>query len=166
MNSTALPSITGQRGLRADVAETEHGGAVADDGDGVPLDRQVPDLLRIVRDRAGDARDAGRVRHREVLARLERHAGPNLDLAAEVGEERPVGDVHDLHSVHRMNSFDDRVEVLLVVGEHGDVADLRRPLDADEVDRAEEAAGLADGGCEPGEGAGVVLDAHADGGAE
>ena len=32
------------RRLGADVAEPEHRGAVADDGDGVLLDRQVPDL--------------------------------------------------------------------------------------------------------------------------
>ncbi len=64
----------GQRGLRADVAEPEHRGPVADDGDGVALDREVPDLLRIVGDRARDARDARRVDHREVFARLERRA--------------------------------------------------------------------------------------------
>ena len=36
----------GQRALGADVAEPEHRGAVADDGDRVALDREVPDLLR------------------------------------------------------------------------------------------------------------------------
>ena len=62
----------GQRRLRADVAEAEHRGAVGDDGDRVLLDGQVPDLLGVVGDRAADARDAGRVGHREVVARLQR----------------------------------------------------------------------------------------------
>ena len=36
----------GHRGLRADVAEPEHRGAVGDDGDRVLLDRQVPGGVR------------------------------------------------------------------------------------------------------------------------
>ena len=39
-----LPLHDRERGLGADVAEAEHGRAVADDGDSVLLDRQVPDL--------------------------------------------------------------------------------------------------------------------------
>ena len=37
----------GQRCLRADVAEPEHGGSVGDDRDRVALDREVPDVVRI-----------------------------------------------------------------------------------------------------------------------
>ena len=62
----------GQRAFGADVAEPEHRGPVADDGDGVLLDRQRPDLRGIRSDRRRDARDARRVGHREVVARLER----------------------------------------------------------------------------------------------
>ena len=40
LNRTALPSITGSAACGTDVAEPEHGRAVADDGDGVLLDRQ------------------------------------------------------------------------------------------------------------------------------
>ena len=32
-NSIALPSITGKRAERTDIAQTEHGGAVGNDGD-------------------------------------------------------------------------------------------------------------------------------------
>ena len=85
-----------QRRLGADVAEPEHRRAVADDGDRVLLDRQVPDLRRVVGDRAADARDARRVGHREVVARLQRRLRRDLDLAAEVQQERAVGDVVDL----------------------------------------------------------------------
>jgi hypothetical protein len=135
-----------QRALRTDVAEPEDRGAVADDGDRVALDREVPDLLGILGDRARDPRDARRVDHREVFAGLQRLAGLNLELAAEVGEEDAVRDVDDLDPLDGGDRGDDRVEVLLVVGEDVDVANLRRSLDPDEVDRAEQAARVADRG--------------------
>jgi hypothetical protein len=89
-----------------------------------------------------------------------------LGCRIEVREEDAVRDMDHVHALHRADGGDDRVEVLLVVGEDVDVADLRRPLDANEIDRAEQAAGLADRGGQAGEGAGVVLDADADRGAE
>ncbi len=60
------------RRLGPDVAEPEHRGAVGDDRDRVLLDGQVPGGVAVVRDRLADARDARRVGHREVVARLER----------------------------------------------------------------------------------------------
>ena len=87
------------RGLGADVAEPEHGGAVGDDGDGVLLDRQVPGRVAILRDRHADAGDARRVGHREVVARLHGHLRAHLDLAAEVHQERAVGDALDLDAL-------------------------------------------------------------------
>ena len=62
------------RGLGADVAQAEHGGAVRDDRDRVALDRVLEGLVAVVVDRHADARDARRVRHREVVAGLERDA--------------------------------------------------------------------------------------------
>ena len=53
LNSAALPSITGSAGDRADVAQTEHRGAVGDDGDGVALDGQPPRVLRVLGDAPG-----------------------------------------------------------------------------------------------------------------
>ncbi len=46
-----------QRGLRADVAEAEHGGAVGDDRDAVALDRQPAGVVGVGRDRQADPRD-------------------------------------------------------------------------------------------------------------
>jgi hypothetical protein len=152
--------------LRPDVAEAEHRRSVADDRDRVALDREVPDLLRILGDRARDAADAGRVDHREVVPGVQRVPRMNLELAAEVGEEDTVRDVDDLHALDGADGGDNGVEVPLVVGEDVDVADLRRALDADEVDRAEQAAGLADRRREAGERARMVLDPDADRGAE
>jgi hypothetical protein len=111
-------------------------------------------------------RDAGRVRHREVVAGLHRHVRVHVDLAAEVHQERPVGGVLDRDAVHRLHRLHDRVGVLRVRRLEGDVADLRAAVDADEVDRVEQAAGVADRGGEVGEGPGAVLEADADGDAE
>ena len=154
------------RRLGADVAEPEHRGAVADDGDGVLLDRQVPDLRHVLGDRHADARHAGRVGHREVVARLQRRLRGHLDLAAEVQQERPVGDVLDLDAGHRLDGGDDLLDVVGARGVDGDVADLLALLDADEVDRAQVAAGLADRAGDLGERAGAVVEMDAQRGAE
>jgi hypothetical protein len=49
-----------------------------------------------------------------------------------------------------------------VGGEDGDVADLRAPLDADEVDRVEQAAGVADRLGQAGERARPVVEVDAE----
>lgn len=79
-----------------------------------------------------------------------------------MGEEDAVGDVDDLDPVDGMDSREDRVEVLLVVREDGDVADLRRSVDPNEIDRAEQAARLADRGGQARERARPVLDPDSD----
>ena len=136
----------GHRGLGADVAEAEHGGAVRDDGDGVALDRQRPGALGRLGDREADARDAGRVRHREVVARAHGRLRRHLDLAAEVQQERAVGDALHLDAVERPHGLDDPLAVLRVAGVDGDVAHRALAARAHEVDRAEVAARLADRG--------------------
>ena len=155
-----------QRSFGADVAEPEHGRAVADDGDGVLLDRQRPDLRGIRGDRGRDTCDAGRVGDREVVARLERRSRRHLELAAEVGEERAVGDVLDLDSIHLPYGFEDPLDVRGVSREERHVAHLVPAPDSHEVDRAEEAACVADRLGESRERARVVLEAHAHRGAE
>ena len=84
-----------QRGGRADVAEPEHGRAVGDDGDGVALDRQPPDVVGLRGDGQADPGDAGRVGHGQVVAGAQRHLRAHLDLAAEVQQEGPVADLAD-----------------------------------------------------------------------
>src|SRR5690242_504950 len=81
-------------------------------------------------------------------------------------EEGAVGDVDDLDTAHAADGVNDGVEMRLVVGENGDVTDLRVALDTDEVDRVQKAARLADRGREPRKGAGMVLDPDADRSAE
>ncbi len=132
-----LPLHHRHRRLRADVAEPEHRGAVRDDRDGVPLDREVPGRLAILGDRGADPGDARGVGHREVVARLERHLRGHLDLAAEMHQERAIGDALDLDPVDLADGGDDPLEVLGARSIDGDVAHLGVPLDADEIDRTE-----------------------------
>ena len=89
------------RGLGADVAQAEHRGAVADDGDGVALDRELEGLLAVGGDRRAHAGDARRVGHREVVAVADRDLVALLDLAAQVGQERPVAGVEHLRARRR-----------------------------------------------------------------
>jgi hypothetical protein len=162
LNRIAFPLHHRQRRIRADVAEPENRGAVGDDRDRVLLDRQVPHLFGLVGDCAADARDARRVGHREVVARLQRHLRDDLELAAEVEQEGAVGDVLDLDPVEGAHRLDDAGEVRFIVGEHGDVADLLAALDPDEVDRAEQAAGFGDRRRKPGERSRPVLQVDAE----
>ena len=86
----------GHRRLRPDVAEPEHRRAVGHDGDRVALDREGPGRARVLVDRLRHARDARRVGHREVVAGLDRHLRRDVDLAAQVQQERAVGDAATL----------------------------------------------------------------------
>ena len=97
-----------QRRLGADVAQAEHGRAVGDDGDRVLLDREVPDLGRVVGDRQADPRDARACRpSRGRRASSAAIFGVDLDLAAEVQQEGAVGDVVDLDAVEPRARLDD-----------------------------------------------------------
>ena len=78
-----------QGGGGTDVTEAEDRGAVGDDGDGARLPGVVVDQVGLLGDRGADPRDPGRVGHRQVVARLERHGQLDADLAVAVqGEDR------------------------------------------------------------------------------
>src|SRR5215218_7956606 len=137
LKSIALPSITG-------IAESEHRRAVGHDRDSVALDRERPGLGRVVVDRAAHAGDAGRVGHREVVARADRDLRRDLDLASLVEQERAVGDAVDAHAVDRAHHLHDRLRVPGVRAGDGEVADHGVALDAHEVDRPEHPGRLRD----------------------
>ncbi len=103
----------------ADVAQAEHGRAVGDDGDGVALDRVLEGLVFVVGDRQADARDAGRVDHREVVAGLQGVLVGLFDLAADVQQEGAVGRIDHLGTPEGADGGEDEVPVL---------APRRRPL--------------------------------------
>ena len=73
-----------------DVAEAEHGSAVADDGDGVLLDRVVVGLGDVVVDGHAHSGDARGVRHGEVVGVGDAAQRQHLDLAAFVDAEGAV----------------------------------------------------------------------------
>ena len=135
----------GHRRLRADVAEPEHGGAVADDRDRVVLDRQVPDLARVLGDRR--RRRAPRPACRPSRGRRGSSAAPSSTISIlpprcsrKVRSETcststPVERCAPPRRSRSMCSASRR-------------RPSRRapsaPLDTDEVDRAESAAGVGD----------------------
>ena len=155
------------RRLGADVAEPEHRRAVGDDRDRVALDREVEGLLAVLGDLHADPRDAGRVGHREVVARLQRVLVVLLDLAAAVHRERAVDVVDHPRAPGRPDRAQDLLPMLLVAGVDGELA---HPLAlaagaGDEVDALQSAPGLRDRRGQLPERllARVELDAHGDG---
>src|SRR5207302_6107897 len=62
-----------QRRRRSDVAETENGGAVGHDGDGVALPGVVVHQVRLVGNREAHFGNAGRVSEGKVVAVAQRH---------------------------------------------------------------------------------------------
>jgi hypothetical protein len=85
----------------------------------------------------------------------------DLDLPAEVQQEGAVRGLEHLHALDRPHRCDDVLEMRGVGGEHGNIAYLRAPFDANQVDRSERCARLADSGGEPGKGARRVVQADA-----
>ena len=104
------------------MSPSQHGRAVGDHGDGVLLDRVLERLVRIGGDLVADARDARRVGHREVVARLERHLQAGVDLSAPVQLERAVGDLDQLDAVELLDDTDHLVPVRLVRAVDRDLA--------------------------------------------
>ncbi len=134
----------GEGALGTDVAQTEHGGAVGDDGHGVLLDRQVVHPLGLGLDRLAHASHPGGVRHREIVAIADREQRQHLDLAALVHGERAVLPLEDLDTVETPH----RVEHLLLMGlaraVDDDVFIEGRVLGLEALHRPDVAAYLAD----------------------
>jgi hypothetical protein len=86
--------------------------------------------------------DPGRVDHREVVAGADLQLGADLDLAAEVHEERPVGDVYDLYVGQALDDVDDLLAVFRIASVDGDVPDGPLLLHPHDVDRADQAVSL------------------------
>ena len=95
-----------ERRAGADVAEPEHRRAVGDDRDRVALDGQLGDVRGVGGQRRGDPADARGVGHREVVTVAERDLGGDLDLAADVQQEGPVGDLVDLDALDLLDAGD------------------------------------------------------------
>ena len=77
----ALPFHHRHAGLRADIPQAEHGGAVRDDGNGVASAREREAFLRVALDFQARFGHAGRIGEREIVARLQRHSAHHFHLA-------------------------------------------------------------------------------------
>jgi hypothetical protein len=88
-----------QGGVRADVAQAEHGRAVGDHGHRVPLDGQAAGVFPVPGDRQRDPAHARGVGHGQVVPVPQRHLGAHLDLPAQVQQEGAVADLVHGHAV-------------------------------------------------------------------
>jgi hypothetical protein len=135
LNRIALPSITGRAASGPMSPSPSTAVPSVTTATAFFLIVKVPGSFWIVGDRAADARNARRVRHREIVARLEWDPGGDLQLPTSVEQQRAVGDVLDLDSVQRAHSLRDARDVRLVDREDRDVAHLLAMLEPDEADR-------------------------------
>ena len=161
LKSAALPSITGSAASGPMSPEPEHRRPVGDDRDRVLLDREVPGRARgRRRSRPQIAGDARRVGHREVVARLERRSSERSRSfrrggGGRCGRRRARPRRRRARGRRRRSARGGPRRS----PRHGDVADLLAGLDADDVDRVEQATGVADRLGEPRERAGAVRQA-------
>ena len=128
----------------ADVAEAEHRGAVGDDRHGVLADRVLVRKRLVLLDRRAHARDAGGVRHRQVVGIADRTQREHLDLATLVHAEGPVPPVVQGDPVDRGGDLGDALCVLFVAAVHHHVFDDRRPLRLEPADLGDVATGITD----------------------
>src|SRR5512146_2844170 len=80
----------GKGGFRTEVAESQHGRSVRDDGEAVALGGEGIGFGLVLRDGLRYPSDAGGVDHRQHIARGDRKFTLHLDLATEVQEEDAV----------------------------------------------------------------------------
>jgi hypothetical protein len=141
---------------RADGPEPEHGRAVGEHGHRVPLDGQVPDPLGVGRDRLRHPPDPGGVGHRQVVGGLERQLGHHGQLAPLVGQEGAVAHLEHAHALHRPGLGRQLVGVDLVAAGDDHLPQHLAAELAHQVDVADVAAVLTDGGRHPPQGPGGV----------
>ncbi|MGC0373773.1 hypothetical protein RKD28_001289 [Streptomyces sp. SAI-229] len=137
-----------QRGLRADVAQAQHRGAVRHDRNGVALDGQAAGVLGVLRDRHAHPGHPGRVDHGQVVTVADGVLRRHLDLAAEVHQERTVGDLAQGDALDAPQLLDDLVGVRGGGGRDGDVDAQAVGVGVDHVEGGHRAAQRLHGGCQ------------------
>ncbi len=136
-----------QRRRRSEVAEAQHGRAVGDHRHRVALDGQAPGVVGVLGDREADAGDAGGVGAGQFVAGAERDLRVHLDLAAEVEQERTVGDLAHLEAIDLGQLGHYMVGMGHVCRVARDVGDDSEVVGVDDVERRHDGAGIADGRC-------------------
>src|SRR5262249_30828100 len=148
----------GQRRLGSDVAEPQHGGAIGDDCDRVVLHGEGEGALAVVVDRQAYAGHPWRVGHGKVVTRPDGNLAPDLDLSSEVHQEGRARTVDDATAGHPSEPRDDLLAVNAAPRVDGDVADDAITQRLHEVDRADVAASVPDGGGHPSQHARAISD--------
>ena len=145
-----------QRATRPDVTQPQNSRAIRHHRHRVALDRQVPNRLRVARDRPRNARNTRRIRHRKIVTRLQRHARMHLQLAAQMNQERAIRDRLNLDALDRIHRRHDTLDMRLVLSQDRDVANLVPALDADQIDRPQRRVLLPDHRRDPREASGRI----------
>jgi hypothetical protein len=147
-----------QRGVRADVAEAEHRGAVGDDRDGVGLHGVAVDQRRLSCDGPADPGHPGGVGHRQVVPVGQDRLRLDRDLAAAVQGEGAILDLDDLDALHPPSRGLDLGGVDLGGAVDDQVPGDGRPVGGDHLDSHQAPPGCSDRGGQAAEGARTVLD--------
>ena len=84
LEATHCFPMTGHRPVWADIPESEDGGPVADNGDGVPLDRQGIRLAFIFGDCFAHSRHARSIDPRQIFPVFDRYFWADLNFTAQV----------------------------------------------------------------------------------
>ena len=146
LNSAALPSITGSAAF---------GPMLPSPSTAEPSVTTATLLRLIVSRRASSGLSAiarqtratpGRVDHRQVVTVADRVLGLHRDLAAEVHQEGPVGDLADLDARYGAHRLDQPVGVLGVARGAGHVDPQPLVAGRGHVERGDQTAGLLDRG--------------------
>ena len=141
-----------------DVTEAEHGSAVADDGDGVLLDRVVVGLGDVVVDGHAHSGDARGVRHGEVVGVGDAAQRQHLNLAAFVDAEGAVPPFDHGDPRQGVGHLDEFATVNLVASVNVDGARDAGALGFKAGRAGNVAAGFADSDGKTAEGAGNVVE--------
>jgi ferrochelatase len=128
-----------------EVAQAQHGGPVGHHGDGVALDRQAARVVRVLGDRLTHTSHTRRVRARQVVTVAQRHLRRDLDLAAEVHEERAVRHLAHDDAGQRLQRVGDVLGVVRGQRVAREVDDDAVGVRLDDVERRDHPAGAADG---------------------
>ena len=145
-------------GFGTDIAEAEHGGAVADDGNRVLLDRVLVGFRHVVMDGHTHAGDPRGVRHGEIVAVGHAAQRQHLDLAAFVDAEGTVPPFDHGDTRQGVGHVDEFATVSLVTGVDVDGARDAGALRLKAGRAGDVAAGFADGDGKTAEGAGNVVE--------
>ena len=145
-------------GFGTDVAEAEHGGAVAHDGDRVLLDRVLVGFRHVVMDGHAHAGDPRGVRHGEIVGVGDAAKRQHLDLAAFVDAEGAVPPFDHGDTRQGVGHVDEFATVSLVTGVDVDGARDAGALRLKAGRAGDVAAGFADGDGKTAEGAGNVVE--------